>query len=273
LWTTDGTEGGTVRVADINPGAGGSTPTRFFDVNGAVLIMASDGVNPPSLFHFDSESVKPTASAPQFLRTAAKPAITVAFDEDVSGSLAPADLVLTNLTTGQTVDPATMSLKYDPADNRATFTFSGLPGGVLPDGNYRVTLAANVVRDTSNNPLAADATLDFFVLAADANHDRVVNFDDLLAVAKNYNKAGATFDQGDFNYDGVVNFDDLLILAKAYNKTLEVPPPPPPPAPAAVLPASPSRQDRAAKPLFSTKPVAKPAPAKPKPAPRPVRRA
>jgi hypothetical protein len=52
----------------------------------------------------------------------------------------------------------------------------------------------------------------------DANGARVVNFTDLLALAKNYNKAGATTEQGDFNGDGQTNFTDLLILAKHYNK-------------------------------------------------------
>jgi hypothetical protein len=108
------------------------------------------------------------------------------------------------------------------------------------------TVATNVVRDTSNNSLAADVGVDFYVLGGDANHDRVVNF------------------------------DDLLILAKSYNKMLELPPPPAP-APvvasmsAAILPTSPSQQDRTRKPPFSTKPVPEPAPAKPKSALKPVR--
>ena len=55
----------------------------------------------------------------------------------------------------------------------------------------------------------------------DANLDKSVNFDDLLALAKNYNIAtGASWAQGDSNYDGAVNFDDLLALAKNYNQTL-----------------------------------------------------
>jgi len=52
----------------------------------------------------------------------------------------------------------------------------------------------------------------------DANLDDVVNFDDLLLLAKSYNGQDRTWFSGDFNFDGVVNFDDLLILAKNYNK-------------------------------------------------------
>ena len=51
--------------------------------------------------------------------------------------------------------------------------------------------------------------------AGDANLDGVVNFDDLLRLAKSYGKSSLWYG-GDFNYDGVTNFDDLLILAKNY---------------------------------------------------------
>jgi hypothetical protein len=54
--------------------------------------------------------------------------------------------------------------------------------------------------------------------AGDANLDGVVNFNDLLLLAKNYGRT-VTYSEwyrGDFNYDGLVNFNDLLILAKNY---------------------------------------------------------
>jgi hypothetical protein len=57
----------------------------------------------------------------------------------------------------------------------------------------------------------------------DATLDGVVNFDDLLALAKAYNATSAHWYQGDFSYDGVVNFDDLLILAKNYNAVMPTP--------------------------------------------------
>lgn len=50
----------------------------------------------------------------------------------------------------------------------------------------------------------------------DANIDSVINFDDLLTLAQNYNATGATWQQGDFNGSGTVDFDDLLILAQGY---------------------------------------------------------
>lgn len=44
LWTSDGTEAGTVRVRDINPGAPGSNPTEITTVGNLVYFAATDGV-------------------------------------------------------------------------------------------------------------------------------------------------------------------------------------------------------------------------------------
>jgi hypothetical protein len=64
----------------------------------------------------------------------------------------------------------------------------------------------------------------------DATLDGVVNFDDLLALAKSYKAFGAHWYQGDFDYTGTVNFDDLLILAKNYNAAMPAEPVPGAPA-------------------------------------------
>jgi autotransporter-associated beta strand protein len=63
-------------------------------------------------------------------------------------------------------------------------------------------------------------------VGGDANLDKVVNFNDLLVLAKNYNSQGAYWSKGDFNYDGVVNFGDLLILARDYNAAMPAGPVP-----------------------------------------------
>jgi hypothetical protein len=82
-----------------------------------------------------------------------------------------------------------------------------------------VSLLAGGVSDAAGN-LSAAATFDFFVLAADANRDRSVNFDDLVILAQNYGGTGKTFSTGDFNDDGSVGFDDLVMLAQRYGTTL-----------------------------------------------------
>jgi hypothetical protein len=190
--------------------------------------------------------------------------LTLQFSEDIGNSLSATDLQVDNLTNPASPAPAIGSVAYDPNTRRATVTFSP---GILPDGNYRVTLPAGAVTDPAGNANTAAASFDFYTLAGDANRDRVVNFADLLALAKNYNKTGATFDQGDFNYDGNVNFADLLILAKSYNKSLAAPAPAAASAAAPVLAAATSssllKDEPAAAPVFSTARVTKPAAPKP----------
>jgi hypothetical protein len=73
----------------------------------------------------------------------------------------------------------------------------------------------------------ADATsvLVRYTLAGDATLDGVVDFNDLVKLAQNYNMTvSATSDgwwaRGDFTYDGVVDFNDLVRLAQNYNGTL-----------------------------------------------------
>jgi len=73
-------------------------------------------------------------------------------------------------------------------------------------------------------PVAADDVLIRYTLLGDATLDARVNFDDLLALAKNYNTTAAQWSSGDFNYDDSINFDDLLILAKHYNTSLPTAP-------------------------------------------------
>jgi len=52
VWKSDGTEAGTVLVKDINPGAGGSNPSRLVNVNGTLFFLtwAPDGVGGPGRY-------------------------------------------------------------------------------------------------------------------------------------------------------------------------------------------------------------------------------
>ena len=53
--------------------------------------------------------------------------------------------------------------------------------------------------------MAADYTLNFFSLTADATHDRTVNILDFNRLASHYGQSNQTFTHGDFNYDGFVD--------------------------------------------------------------------
>lgn len=160
--------------------------------------------------------------------------LTFTFNTDVGASLVPGDLQVTPQPTGTPLTPD--GVVWNATTRTATFTFNT----PLPNGNYRATLAAAGVATPGARHISADGTYDFFVLPGDANRDRLVNFDDLLTLARNYNTAsGRTWQQGDFDGNGAVNYDDLLILARAYNSAVAAPPVPPP-APAPLALAAPS---------------------------------
>jgi hypothetical protein len=208
-----------------------------------LVVVVGPGQNAPATFALHDVRA-PAVFAAQFVFAAPAMSVRLVFDEFVGASLAAGDVQLLNLTTGQAVPSAQVALAYDAGSGTATFTFPGYAGGALPDGDYRASIAGGAVTDASGNPLAAFG-LEFFVLAADANHDRTVGFTDLVALAQNYNGSNKTFVEGDYNYDTVVNFQDLVLLAQRYNTTLA----PPPPAGAGA---------RTVASVFSTTPVAKP---------------
>jgi hypothetical protein len=69
------------------------------------------------------------------------------------------------------------------------------------------------------------AVLVQYTLLGDATLDGVVDFNDLVKLAQNYNTTVSTstqswWNRGDFNYDGVVDFNDLVKLAQNYNTSL-----------------------------------------------------
>jgi hypothetical protein len=94
----------------------------------------------------DAAFVSPASPAPQRL--------TYRFTDDVGVNLSGSDLALVNLTTGQPTPPAGVLVAYNAAERTATFTFPGQPGGRLPAGDYRATLAGGgVVGDRTALPL------------------------------------------------------------------------------------------------------------------------
>jgi hypothetical protein len=136
-----------------------------------------------------------------------------------------ADLVLTNLTTGQVIPSSRFFIRYDWDTFTSHFDYNTGNFGPLPDGNYRATLLNSGVSDSSGKHPAANLTFDFFVLGGDANRDRVVNVADLAILAANWGKSRRVFSDGDFSLDGTVDAADLGILAAHWQMTL--PPLPP----------------------------------------------
>jgi parallel beta-helix repeat protein len=172
------------------------------------------------------ERVPPIADA-GYLFNAVRPTVSVKFGFDaLASSISASDLLLANLTTGQTLDCALIStLSYDPLTRTAAWVFNS----ALPDGNFRAILPAKSLSDNSGLPaLGTNLTLDFFALGGDANRDRIVDINDLAILATNWQGSNKLFSQGDFNYDGKVDAKDLGILSSHWQRTL---PPPVPTAP------------------------------------------
>ena len=73
-----------------------------------------------------------------------------------------------------------------------------------------------------NQPADATSLLIRLTLLGDATLDGIVDFNDLVHLAQNYNTqpGPGAWSQGDFNYDGTVDFNDLVSLAQNYNTTL-----------------------------------------------------
>ncbi len=62
-----------------------------------------------------------------------------------------------------------------------------------------------------------------YTLAGDSNLDGLVNFNDLVAVVQNFNKAGTDWAHGNFGYGVSTDFNDLVTVVQNFNKIL--PPP------------------------------------------------
>ncbi len=83
------------------------------------------------------------------------------------------------------------------------------------DDNLAIT--ATLAGGTSDFKLIRDA-LGTTLKAGDTDFSGIVNFDDLLKLAQNYEGAGIDqWSDGDFDLNGAVNFDDLLSLAQSYD--------------------------------------------------------
>lgn len=134
--------------------------------------------------------------------------------------------------------------EVDYVTNTFTLTF---PMSSLINGTYRVTVKAGRFENLVGQPLAADHTFDFHVLRGDANGDAVVDFDDMLIVARNYGQTGRSFSDGNFDFstNGSVDFNDLLTLARHYGHTPATPPPTVPPRAAPDAEATPVTRRRA----------------------------
>jgi len=154
----------------------------------------------------------------------AKPSVSWTFNAPVRWELSIADITLTRRDSNTIIPSNNLSLAYDRGTDTARLTYTA-NNGILGDGDYRATLSNAAVRDLLGNQLDQTYTLDFFVFAGDANHDRVVDTRDFNALAGQFGGTNQNFAQGDFNYDGLVNSMDFNIFTGQYGHRLSLPAP------------------------------------------------
>jgi subtilisin family serine protease len=164
------------------------------------------------------DTVAPTINSPNFAFSLSPHTIGLPFSENVSASLADADLEVTNLDTSANV-PAQHT--YIGGANTALVTFTGVP--VLPSADYDIRIrlagAGGGVQDVAGNNLA-DFAFPFFFQMGDANHDRNVNLADFNILAANFGQSPRDFTQGDFDYNLSVGLSDFNLLAANFGAVL-----------------------------------------------------
>jgi hypothetical protein len=209
-------------------------PAVAMDPAGNVVVVWQDGSPAPGAdgqdgsgygiyaqrFNAITDVIPPTVTANfNFLTTQS---VTFNFSESVSPSFTITDVTVQNLTTATTIPTGSVTLNYS-GTNPATLTFNSFPTTLLANGNYRVTLNASGITDSSGNALdgdnngsgGGDFVFDFFFVNGDADHDRDVDVNDLGILATNWQQSGRNYSLGNFDYDGagLVNVNDLGILA------------------------------------------------------------
>jgi GH25 family lysozyme M1 (1,4-beta-N-acetylmuramidase) len=163
------------------------------------------------------DSVAPSVLDESFDYTSAAQPVNFRFSEDVSGSLDTSRVTVERLADHAAV--SVVGMIYDPATNTASFALQT----PLSDGDYRATLSGTGVTDAAGNPIGNDVTLDFFVLTADANHDRAVDTTDFNLLAASFGGTDKSYADGDFNFDSVVDSVDFNLLAGHFGLTLAAP--------------------------------------------------
>jgi hypothetical protein len=210
---------GGVNVVGSRTGAGAISSSAAADGDWSYTLRQTDvagnvGAQSAAL-NVRIDTVAPTLTTTPVFNYQTGHSILYSFNELLTNTFSPPTVALQHLGT----------LAFVPDGNKnVTFLNIDISLGfnpILADGNYRATITGSLT-DTAGNAFAG-STLDFFVLAGDANRDRSVDFNDLVALAQNYNTTGKTFSTGDFNYDAKVDFEDLVLLAQRYNTTLSPP--------------------------------------------------
>ncbi|MCA9196079.1 MAG: tandem-95 repeat protein, partial [Planctomycetales bacterium] len=156
--------------------------------------------------------------------------ISITFSEDVSGSLAASDLVITPAGGGAAVDTSSATVAWDANTRTARWNLSGIN---FPTGFYNVTLPSGAIADGAGNVLDGDGSGNaggaysqqvLVALIGDSNLDGIFNTSDLVTIFQigEYEDTVAgnsTWIEGDWNGDGDFNTSDLVFAFQANTYT------------------------------------------------------
>lgn len=208
LYTADA--GGVTLVADIAPGATGSSPDQLTATDQALFFIADDGVHGRELWQFSQPAqslfgrVFDDVNNDGFQQPTEHglAGITVYLDANNNGSLDSGEV-------------------HTTTDANGDYVFANLPTGtytvrqVLPTGWARTeplsaaTTAVVAANRAAPGPVFGNVQISTVPL----------NFNYLLKLAQHFGQSG-TFATGDLDGDGTVDFNDLLILAQNYGHAL-----------------------------------------------------
>ena len=137
-----------------------------------------------------------------------------------------ADSFANRIVGGKFVGPAAGTVSVSPDQGHWAAGTKGNVGAGTQDADMTPSITQGTRKRFTSIDWAGMSDLGWqLARPGDANADGTVDFNDLVALAQNYNVADAQhrWSQGDFNYDGNVDFSDLVLLAQNYNTSEAAP--------------------------------------------------
>jgi dockerin type I repeat protein len=126
-----------------------------------------------------------------------------------------------DVTTGSY--SSTIDLTVAPSYSSGFITASGGTVGQALNALIFGLVNERMYASISTNAFGSGEISGFFRAFPDANHDRVIDTQDFLAVGQNFNTLGTELDLGDFNLDGRTNALDFNILATHFGESAAFP--------------------------------------------------
>lgn len=130
---------------------------------------------------------------------------------------------LISATDNVTINGGTFEVLPTAVPAHGAYTWDILSAGLALTGRFTtLTLPPDEPGATGRTWSTVYTPYTFSVgltIPGDTDYTGLVNFSDLLTLARHYNTTDAQWTDGDFNRDGLVNFSDLLALARHYNQS------------------------------------------------------